>query len=350
MSLDQPDLFKHEMIVRNVTGLTRRRFLRRLAAFAALVTGSRYQKSNGAEETAADALGQTLPLRSLGRTGEKVTMLGLGGAHFGFLDDRSAQAMIEAAIEGGIRFFDNAQQYQNGGSEAKYGRFLTPKYRDHIFLMTKTLARDAASARRDLEESLRRLRTDHLDLWQMHAVESPDDVDQRQRDGVFQVMEDAKKSGHVRHIGFSGHRTPTAHQRVLEVSNQFETCQLPINAADPSYQSFVKHVLPALVERGMGVLAMKTLADRGFFGTNRWAVRPTGVSPLIPNRISIKEAIHFVWSLPVSTLITGAETLDQLQEKIGLARSFQMMSPEERERIIQRVADLAGNKVEYYKA
>ena len=338
------------MTSRNVTGLTRRRFLRRLAAFAALATASRYQEANGAEETAADALGRTLPRRSLGRTGEKVTMLCLGGFHVGSLDDRNAQAVIEAAIEGGIRFFDNAQQYQNGGSEAIYGRFLIPKYRDHIFLMTKTLAHDAPSARRDLEESLRRLRTDHLDLWQMHAVESPDDVDQRQRDGVFQVMEDAKKSGYVRHIGFSGHRTPTAHQRVLEVTNQFETCQMPINAADPSYQSFIKHVLPALVERGMGVLAMKTLADRGFFGTNHWAVRPTGVSPLIPNRISVKEAIHFVWSLPVSTLITGAETLEQLSEKIGLARSFQMISPEEREKIIQKVADLAGNKVEYYEA
>jgi predicted aldo/keto reductase-like oxidoreductase len=338
----------HEIIARNVNGLTRRRFLRRLAGFAALATAARYQDSSGAEEITGDALGQTLPRRPLGRTGEMVTMLGLGGFHVGILDDRNAQALIEAAIEGGIRFFDNAQQY--GGSEGKYGRFLTPKYRDHIFLMTKTLARDAANARRDLEGSLRRLRTDHLDLWQMHAVESPDDVDRRQRNGVFAVMEGAKKSGYVRHIGFSGHRTPTAHRRVLEATDQFETCQMPINAADPSYESFIKHVLPVLVERRMGVLAMKTLADRGFFGTNRWDARPTGVSALVPNRISVKEAIHFVWSLPVSTLITGAETLDQLQEKIGLARSFQTMSPEEREKIIQKVADLAGNKVEYYKA
>ena len=121
------------MTSRNVTGLTRRRFLRRLAAFAALATASRCQEANGAEETAADALGQTLPRRSLGRTGEKVTMLCLGGFHVGSLDDRNAQAMIEAAIEGGIRFFDNAQQYQNGGSEAKYGRFSDPKVsRPHL--------------------------------------------------------------------------------------------------------------------------------------------------------------------------------------------------------------------------
>jgi aryl-alcohol dehydrogenase-like predicted oxidoreductase len=331
-------------------GLTRRRFLRWLAFLGSLVSSSRYAESLLADEPATDALGQTVPRRMLGRTGEKVTMLGLGGFHVGGLSDRDAQALIEAAIEGGIRFFDNAQQYQSGGSEAKYGRLLTPKYRDHIFLMTKTLARDSGAAQRDLEGSLRRLRTDHLDLWQMHSVESADDVDRRRREGVFQVMEEAKKSGKTRYIGFSGHRVPAAHRRVLEITDQFDTCQMPINAVDPSYQSFVKNVLPQLVEKNMGVLAMKTLADQGFFGRNRWDARATGVSPLIPNRISVMDAIHFVWSLPVTVLITGAESLDQLHEKIGLAHSFKGMPEEERERIIRKVADLAGNRVEYYKA
>jgi uncharacterized protein len=330
--------------------LTRRRFLRRLAQFASLGLGSRCGAYLWADEPSSDPLGQTLPRRLLGRTGEKVTMLGLGGFHVGSLSDRDAQAMIEAAIDGGIRFFDTAQQYQNGCSEAKYGRFLTPKYRDHIFLMTKTLARDSSGARRDLEESLRRLRTDHLDLWQMHSVESPGDVEQRQRNGVIQAMEEAKRSGKVRHIGFSGHRTPAAHRRVLEVTDQFETCQMPINAADPSYDSFINNILPVLTAKNLAVLAMKTLADRGFFGRNRWDSRPTGVSALIPNRISVQEAIHFVWSLPVSVLITGAESLDQLTEKIRLAHSFRGMSSEQRQRIIQKVAGLAGNAVEYYKA
>jgi uncharacterized protein len=331
-------------------GLTRRRFLRRLALFTSLAAASRYAESLLADEPVGDSLGQTLPRRLLGRTREKVTMLGLGGFHVGSLNDRDAQAMIEAAIEGGIRFFDNAQQYQSGGSEAKYGRFLTPGYRDHIFLMTKTLARDSGAAQRDLEGSLRRLRTDHLDLWQMHSVESPEDVDRRRRDGVFQVMEAAKKSGKTRYIGFSGHRTPAGHRRVLEVTDQFDTCQMPINAADPSYQSFIKNVLPLLVEKNVGVLAMKTLADQGFFGRNRWDARSTGVSPLIPYRISVTEAIHFVWSLPVSVLITGAESLSQVHEKIALARSFKGMSQEERQRIIQKVGDSAGSAVEYYKA
>ena len=337
--------------MRGKTGdFTRRQFVRHLALFTSLASASRCVGSLLADEPASDQLGQTLPRRLLGRTGEKVTMLGLGGFHVGSLNDRNAQALIEAAIEGGIRFFDNAQQYQSGGSEAKYGRLLTPKYREHIFLMTKTLARDASTARRDLEGSLRRLQTDHLDLWQMHSVESPADVEGRQRDGVLQVMAEAKKSGKTRYIGFSGHRTPVAHQRVLAVTDQFDTCQMPINAADPSYHSFIKNVLPLLVEKNMGVLAMKTLADRGFFGQNRWDVRPTGVSPLIPNRISVTEAIHFVWSLPVSVLITGAESLDQVHEKIELAKSFRGMSHEERQRIIEKVADLAGNAVEYYKA
>jgi uncharacterized protein len=331
-------------------GLTRRRFLRRLGLLASIASASRYAESLLADEPAGDVLGQTLPRRSLGRTGEKVTMLGLGGFHVGSLNDREAQALIEAAIEGGVRFFDNAQQYYSGGSEAKYGRFLTPKYRDQIFLMTKTLARDSSAAQRDLEGSLRRLRTDHLDLWQMHSVESPEDVDRRRREGVFQIMAAAKQSGKTRHIGFSGHRTPSAHRHVLEVTDQFETCQMPINAADPSYQSFIKNVLPLLVEKNMGVLAMKTLADRGFFGRNRWDARSTGVSALIPNRISVREAIHFVWSLPVSVLITGAESLHQLREKIGLAHSFKGLSQEERQQIVQKVADLAGNEVEYYKA
>ena len=332
------------------TGLTRRRFFRQLAFFASLASTARYGESLLADEPVSDPLGQTLPRRSLGRTGEKVTMLGLGGFHVGSLNDRDAQALIEAAIESGVRFFDNAQQYQSGGSEAKYGRLLTPKYRDHIFLMTKTLARDSNAAQRDLDGSLRRLRTDHLDLWQMHSVDSPEDVDRRRREGVFEVMAAAKQSGKTRHIGFSGHRTPAAHRRVLRVTDQFETCQMPINAADPSYQSFIKNVLPLLLEKDMGVLAMKTLADRGFFGRNRWDARSTGVTPLIPNRISIQEAIHFVWSLPVSVLITGAESPDQLHEKIGLAHSFKGMSQEERQQIIQKVADLAGNAVEYYKA
>ncbi|MBV9489634.1 MAG: aldo/keto reductase [Verrucomicrobia bacterium] len=330
---------------------TRRQFLDRVLSGAALTTLSAYSGVVWAGEPAADSLGETLPRRPLGATGTKVTMLGLGGAHVGGLDDRTAQSIIEAALEGGIRFFDNSQGYDEGESEAKYGRFLTPKYREQVFLMTKTDAREAPDARRELEGSLRRLRTDYLDLWQMHAVESPEDVDERQRGGVIEAMVEARASGKVRHIGFTGHRTPTAHLRVLEVIDQFETCQMPINAVDPGYESFIQKVLPVLVQKNLGVLAMKTLSDQGFFGRIRWSGgRPTGVSPVIPDRLSLREAIHFVWSLPVSTLITGAESAEQVHEKVELARTFKPMSSEERQRIVQRVSDLAGTAVEYYKA
>jgi aryl-alcohol dehydrogenase-like predicted oxidoreductase len=121
--------------------------------------------------------------------------------------------------------------------------------------MTKTLARDFSAARRDLEESLRRLRTDHLDLWQMHSVVSPGDVEQRQRNGVLEAMGEAKSSDKVRYIGFTGHRTPSAHRRVLEVTDQFDTCQMPINADDPSYESFVRNILPMLAAKNLGVIA-----------------------------------------------------------------------------------------------
>ena len=330
--------------------LTRRRFLGQVASLAALAATAHGGESVRMDKPVSDPLGPTLPRRPLGRTGQMVTTLGLGGAHLELVDDRTAQTMIEAAIEGGIRFFDNSQGYADGECEAKYGRFLTPRYREHIFLMTKTDAVDAAGAHRELDDSLRRLKTDYLDLWQMHAIQSPEDVDERRRGGVFQAMEEARQSGKVRHLGFTGHRTPAAHLRVLEISDQFETCQMPVNAADPSYNSFIRQLLPVLLEKNLGVLAMKTLSGQGFFGRNPWAGRPTGRPPLIPDRISLKEAIHFVWSLPVSTLITGAESLEQLQEKIRLAQSFTAMSPEERQRIIQKVFDLAGNAVEFYKA
>ncbi|MBV8899327.1 MAG: aldo/keto reductase [Verrucomicrobia bacterium] len=153
------------MVTQHDGGLNRRGFLRRLVSLAALIVAGRYDEPLRADEPGSDPLGPVLPRRLLGRTEERVTMLGLGGFHLGMLDDRGAQKMIETALEEGIRFFDSAPQYQEGGSEVKYGRFLTPKYRERVFLMTKTLARDAAGARRDLEGSLRRLATDHKECF-----------------------------------------------------------------------------------------------------------------------------------------------------------------------------------------
>lgn len=324
----------------------RRRFL---ATVGALLAAAGLPSARVAGAAAgADRLGDVLPTRRLGRTGRDVTMLGLGGWHIGRMSERDAQATIEAALEGGVRFFDTAESYQDGLSETRLGKFLTPRYRDVVFLMTKTTAKDAETARRHLDESMRRLKVEQLDLWQMHAVTDAGDVDSRIEQGVLDVILEAKASGKVRHIGFTGHARPAAHQRVLERTDRFEVCQMPINLADPSYQSFIEGVVPKAVERQMGVLAMKTLANGGFFGGSQHGEH--GDNPkLVPDRVSIAEAIRFVWSLPVSVLITGPDDPAQLREKIALARSFAPLDESGRASLVKRVADLAGRTVEYYK-
>ncbi len=328
--------------------MERREFLKSLAGITAglMVPAAPFALSGCSQ---SDRLGELLPLRMLGRTGEKVTMLGIGGWHIGGkMSETEAQAVIEGALEGGVRFFDTAQSYQKGESERRYGKFLTPKYRDEVFLMTKTAAKDAGTARKHLETSLKRLNTDHLDLWQVHAVQDAGDVDRRIEQGVFDVAMEAKASGKARYIGFTGHTSPSAHERVLEKTDMFESCQMPVNLLDPSYESFIERVLPTLTERNIGVLAMKTLSNGRFFGTDRkdgQEVKPA----LIPNRVSVAEAIHFVWSLPVSVLITGPDDRKQMAEKIQLARSFKAMDETRRQDLVNRVGDLAGNTVEYYK-
>jgi len=328
--------------------IDRRHFLKSLAGLTAGILLSP-NISADTKDKPNDRLGTLLPTRVMGRTGEAVTMLGVGGWHIGRMNERDAQTTIEAALEGGVRFFDTAESYQSGGSESRLGRLLTPKYRDVVFLMTKTTARDSATAKRHLEDSLRRLATDRLDLWQVHALESPEDVDNRIKNGVFDVMVAAKESGKARYIGFTGHTTPSAHQRVLEKTNIFDTCQMPVNITDPSYKSFIKGVLPKLVERKIGVLAMKALANGGFFGGSKHGEH--GDNPrLVPNRVSIAEAINFVWSLPVSVLITGPDNVEQMKEKIALAKSFAGMDEQQRQALIDKVADMAGKRVEFYKA
>ncbi len=328
--------------------MERRSLLKWMAGLTAGLLLSSQTNARG-DSQSSDRLGTLLPRRQLGRSGSAVTMLGVGGWHIGRMSERDAQETIEVALEGGVRFFDTAESYQSGGSESRLGKLLTPKYRDVVYLMTKTTARDADGARRHLEDSLRRLATDYLDLWQVHSVKSPEDVDGRITDGVFEVMIEAQASGKVRQIGFTGHKRPDAHLRVLEKSDIFDTCQMPINLADPSYESFILGVLPTLVERQLGVLAMKTLANGGFFGGSKHGEH--GDNPkLIPERVSITEAIHFAWSLPISVLITGPDNLDQMKEKIALARSFVGMDSQQRQVLIEKVADQAGKRVEFYKA
>lgn len=326
----------------------RRNFFKKLSGLTATLALSSGMKSHSGTAS-TDRLGELLPTRVLGKTGKQVTILGVGGFHIGRMSDRDAQETLETALEGGVRFFDTAEGYQNGGSEEKYGRLLVPKYRDVSFIMTKTRARTKKDAQKDLEASLRRLNTDYVDLWQVHSVNSVADVNNRIENGVFDVVQQALESGKVKHIGFTGHVTPAAHLRVLEKSNMFETCQMPINVADPSYESFIDNVMPKLLDRNIGVIAMKTLANGGFFGGTRHGYH--GDNPrVVPDRLSIQEALYFVWSLPVSVIVTGPDDTKQMQEKIKLAKSFSAYDENKRQELIKRVADMAGTTVEFYKS
>ncbi len=326
----------------------RRDFLKGLAAITTTLMWTSTD-AHGHPIVPRDRLGDLLPMRMLGNTGEKVTMLGIGGAHVGRENEKMAEAIIEKAIEGGVRFFDNAEMYNSGRAETYYGKFLSPKYRDVAFIMTKTTAKDARTAKNHLEDSLRRLNTDYIDLWQIHAITSPGDVDRRIDQGVLEVVLQAQEEGKTRYVGFTGHTDFHAHQRMLEQTDQLQTAQMPINMFDPNYKSFIKNVLPKLVDRNMGVLAMKTLSNGGFFGGTTHFKHGDNAK-IVPDVATIREALHFVWSLPVSVIITGASTPEMLQEKIDLAREFKGMSEETRMELIARVAGFDGSKIEYYKA
>lgn len=324
-----------------------------LAVMTQLLAAHGWSKVALADEaqTQRDRLGEWMPARVLGRTGEPVTMLGLGGYHFGKVEETEAQAMLEAALEGGLRFIDSAVQYQNGGSEERMGRLITPKYREEVFLMTKSQAKDAKGVRQELEDSLRRLKTDYLDLWQIHAIDSPEDVDERLDNGVLDAFLQAKEEGKTRYIGFTGHRNYKAHLRILERtkdSDPFDACQMPINVLDPAYASYIVNVMPKLEERNIGILAMKTLA----FGNLLDKSRETGegAQKVVPDVMSLEEALHFVWSQPVATVISGMESVAHFQENAGYARSWKPMDEEARQALLANVAEFAGNEWESYKA
>jgi len=327
----------------------RRTFLKSLAGVTA---GISMAPASFGLESSKDRLGEVLPTRKLGRTNEYVTMLGTGGYHVGWTTERDAQEVIEASLEGGVRFFDTAESYSKGVSEERYGKYLTPNYRDLIFLMTKSTGRDAKSVQEHLEGSLRRLKVDQIDLYQVHSIRTPEDVDNRIANGVLDVLLKAKKQGKVKYLGFTGHQNPFAHTRMLEKTAEtdiFDTVLMPVNVLDQSYFSFTQNVVPKALDRNMGILSIKSLADGRFFSKKEKA-NWTSDDPLIPNYLSIKEAMHFVWSLPVTVLISGNENATYMREKIALARSFSKLSEQQKLALIDKVKDIAlTGKLEYFK-
>jgi len=312
--------------------------------------------SCGGNRIRSDKFGELIPLRRLGNTGKDVTMLGLGGYHVGWTTEKDAQAVIETAIEGGIRFFDTAHSYGNGISEERYGKFLIPKYRDQIFLMTKSTATNGEKLKDEFDLSLKRMQSDYVDLLQIHSLTSPEDVDKRLGSGVVDAVLKILSSGKAKHIGFTGHQNPYALLKMTEQfpeTHSFSTVQMPINPVDfASEHSFVKQVIPEALEHRLGILAMKTLADGRFFnrkevnGQVSWETD----SPAIPDHLSVKDALFFSWSLPISVLITGAENVTLLKEKLKLAKEFVSMSEEERAALLVKVEQVPDREgIEGYK-
>ncbi|MEM6333503.1 MAG: aldo/keto reductase [Planctomycetota bacterium] len=298
-----------------------------------------------------DDAGRVLPTRPFGRAGEPVTAACLGGWHVSrWFDDAGAARIIEASIEQGVRFFDTAEQYGQGESELRYGRHLVPRHRDRVFLMTKTQARSAEQARVHLDESLQRLATDRVDLWQVHAIESPQDVDARVDAGVVDVLLEAKAAGKARYIGYTGHSSFRAHLRMLErlegLGVEMDAVQMPVNVLDPSYESFITHVLPPAVQRGYAVLGMKALANGRF--TDKGGVGRD--APIVPDAVSVDDALRYAWSLPIASLVIGVDDTAQLTENCAVARQQRVMPEAERDALVARLAQYAGRQREYYKS
>ncbi|WP_282162407.1 aldo/keto reductase [Ulvibacterium marinum] len=306
-----------------------------------------------------DKLGETLPQRQLIRNGEKVTAFCLGGYHLGLTENpKEAERMVERSMELGVRFFDNARRYNNGRSEEYMGKFLTPKYRDQIFLMSKAPARTGKGVQQQLDESLKALKTDYLDLWQIHTFTTPQDVDNRLRDGVLDVFLEAKEKGKTRYLGFTGHQNPKTHLYFLnkldELGIEFDTCQMPLNVCDPSFESFQHEVLPVLNKKGYGVIAMKTMAGGSMMG-GRIDTTPQDIRTKdIPDVVAKTELTHanlhqYVYSLPVSSLCSGCRFTYELEENVKVLKDFKKLSVEDMDRLVNYAKPYAGLIVENYK-
>jgi aryl-alcohol dehydrogenase-like predicted oxidoreductase len=279
-----------------------------------------------------------LPTRALGRTGERVSILCLGGWHIGAVKDpNDAIRIMQAAVDEGLTFFDNCWDYHNGGSEEVMGRALEGGRRDKVFLMTKNCERDYEGSMKCLDDSLRRLRTDRIDLWQFHEIIYDNDPDWVFEKGGLKAALEAKKAGKVRYIGFTGHKDPRIHLAMLGKPFEWDACQMPINALDAHYRSFQKNVVPVCAKRKIGVIGMK-----GMGGGNGIA-SGAGLTPA--------EAYRYALSQPVSSQVVGMTSMDHLTSNIELARTFKPMSAEEQSALLEKVKPFATDgRFEQFKS
>jgi len=280
-----------------------------------------------------------IPTRPFGRSGERVSALGLGGWHVGLPNsDRAAVRLIHTAIDAGITFLDNAWDYNDGLSETRMGQAIADR-RDRVFLMTKvcTHGRDGKVAMRQLEESLRRLRTDHLDLWQIHEVVFDDEPDRHfAKGGTVEALERARKEGKVRYLGFTGHKSPALHLAMLSRGFAWDACQLPLNCFDATFRSFEREVLPVLEAQGIAAIGMKSLGGDARFVSD-------GV-------VRAEEALAYAMSLPVATVVSGIDTPRVLEQNLSVARGFKPLTARARDALRKRVAAIAADgRFELYK-
>jgi len=283
-----------------------------------------------------------MPVRTLGRTGVQVSLVGLGGWHLGFkfIDEELSVRIIRTAIDNGISFMDNCWDYNEGASEERMGKALKDGYRERVLLMTKIDGRTKKDAAKQLDESLKRMQTDHIDLVQHHEIlrfEDPHRI--FAAEGANAALLEARDAGKISFIGFTGHKDPRIHKYMLDVAGengfQFDTVQMPLNVMDAHYRSFEKIVLPELVKQNIGVLAMKTLAN----GTI-----------LESNTVSAIECLQYAMNLPTSVVITGCQSLEDLEQALTAARTFKPLSGEQVKSILDKTAEAASRgKYELFK-
>jgi aryl-alcohol dehydrogenase-like predicted oxidoreductase len=280
------------------------------------------------ETTSGDML-----YRPLGRTGEKVSILGLGGAHIGRQpDENDSIRIIRTAIDNGVNFMDNCWDYNNGNSEMRMGRALLDGYRKKAFLMTKIDGRTKQAAAKQIDESLKRFQTDTIDLLQHHEIIRLEDPDRIFAvGGAMEAVLEAQKAGKVRFIGFTGHKDPLVHQRMLDMAAQhqcrFDAVQMPLNVMDAHFRSFEHQILPILVKEEIGVLGMKSMGGGLILRSNT-------VKPI--------ECLYYALSLPTSTVIVGMDSMEVLKQNLDAARAFKPLSSEEQASLLKRTAKAAS--------
>ena len=313
--------------------VTRREFLE-MAVVVTLSAGA------GTTAWGAETKGG-IPYRTLGRTGEKVSIVGIGGYHIGNQsDEQESIQIIRTALDNGVNFLDNCWDYNNGASEIRMGKALKDGYRKKAFLMTKIDGRDKKSAAKQIDESLQRLQTDHVDLMQFHEIIRETDPDRIfAAGGGMEAMLAAQKAGKVRYIGFTGHKSPDIHLKMLNTAFAhqftFDSVQMPLNVMDAHYNSFEQKVLPVLAKHNIGVLGMKSMGDHIILESKV-------VTPI--------ECLHYAMNLPTSVVITGCDSVTILQQALEAARTFKPMSKEEVAKLLAKTDQAAQNgKFEQYK-